>query len=102
MHVNTLNTVEFYLHALADANELCPKKGHSSSIGIVKSYFTRNMQFSRSLVHKKNFEKNDLTKNLEIRILISFKGGRIFLLSENEIGEKLCVTIILRDFVSNP
>ena len=102
MHVHTLNTVEFYLHALADANELCPKKGHSSSIGIVKSYFTRNMQFSRSLVHKKNFEKNDLTKNLEIRILIFFKGGRIFLFSENEIGEKLCVTIILRDFLSNP
>ena len=60
------------------------------------------MQFSRSLVHKKNFEKNDLTKNLEIRILIFFKGGRISLLSENQIGEKLCVTVILGNFVSNP
>ena len=60
------------------------------------------MQFSRSLVHKKNFEKNDLTKILEIRILIFFKGGRISLLSENQIGEKLCVTVILGNFVSNP
>ena len=79
MHVNTLNTVEFYLHTIADANELCPEKGHSSSIGIVKSYFTRNMQFSRSLVHKKNFEKNDLTKFWKLEYLFfSKEEGYLF------------------------
>ena len=54
-------------------------------------YFARNT-FWRSLVHTHTKIDSDMTNSLQVRILIYFlKGGRIPLLSLNELGEKYSI-----------
>ena len=65
-------------------------------------YFTRNT-FWRSLVHTHTKIHSDMTNSLQVRILIYFvKGGRIPLLSLNELGEKSQATITHGNFGNNP
>ena len=61
------------------------------------TYFARS-KFSRSIVHKKDII---LTWQLVFKLgYLFYKGGRIPLISLNELGEKSQATIILGKFVN--